>query len=83
LAVPLHDEDDVEARHLLVAFGADIRAARHARNLSQEQLAGLVGIGQQYLSRIEHGERRPALALMIRIARQVGLRVFLTTGRRR
>jgi transcriptional regulator with XRE-family HTH domain len=75
-------EDEEEARRLFVSFGKAIRAARRRRRMTQQHLAKLTGFGQDYISRIERGERRPGMAAMIAIARAVGLVVRLSTHRR-
>ena len=40
------------------AIGARARMIRRRRGLSLEVVAGLVGISKQYLSALEHGQRR-------------------------
>jgi transcriptional regulator with XRE-family HTH domain len=75
-------EDEEEARRLFVSFGKAIRAARRHRRITQQHLAKLTGFGQQYISKVENGERHPSVVAMIAIARAVGLAVRLSTHRR-
>ena len=46
-----------------------IKLARIARNLSQQELADLVGATRQTIGLIEKGKYNPSLNLCIRIAR--------------
>ena len=57
------------------AFGAQIRSLRHARALSQEELAHRAGIHVTYLSGIERGLRNPALKNIRAIAGALDIRV--------
>jgi transcriptional regulator with XRE-family HTH domain len=52
-----------------------VRAWRDYRNLSQAQLAGVVGISRAYLAQIEGGERTGTLEVTARIARALGCRI--------
>ena len=52
--------------------GRNLRRLRRDRDLSQGQVARLVGIRQQELSAIEHG-LQPKLALVDRLARVLGV----------
>jgi transcriptional regulator with XRE-family HTH domain len=53
--------------------GAVIRAARHARRVTQIELAATVGCLQSQLSEIEGGRKRLTLLLAARIARALRL----------
>ena len=57
------------------AFGAHIRALRHERALSQEEVAHRAGLHVTYLSGIERGKRNPSLKNLRRIARALGVPV--------
>lgn len=48
--------------------GGNVRSLRRARELTQEQLAGDVGIDLTYLGGIERGKRNPSLDVLIRIS---------------
>ena len=49
-----------------------IKDLRRARTLNQEKLARLVGISQQYLSKIEKGQLVPTPDVQVRIAAILG-----------
>ena len=49
-----------------------IKAARAARDLSQEQLAKLCDVSRQTLSAIEQGDYNPTINLCIAICRALG-----------
>jgi transcriptional regulator with XRE-family HTH domain len=53
------------------AIGAKIRAARKARDLTQEDVAPRLGVTQSHLSAIERGKAGVGLRL-IRVARAIG-----------
>jgi len=49
-------------------LGARIRELRKAHGLTQDYLAEILGVEQQYVSLMEHGKRYPSLDRLIRIA---------------
>ena len=49
-----------------------LKAARAAKDLSQEQLAQLVGVTRQTIGMIEAGRFNPSLALCVAICRALG-----------
>lgn len=49
-------------------FGENVRRARKAAGLSQEQLADDAGVGRSYMSDIECGRRNPSIEIIGRIA---------------
>jgi transcriptional regulator with XRE-family HTH domain len=49
-------------------LGTRIRELRKAKGIAQEQLAEVLGIEQQYMSRIELGKSYPSLDRLTRIA---------------
>ena len=51
-----------------VIVGKVIQQFREQKNVSQEVLSGLAGIGRTHLSAIERGVRRPTLETFFRIA---------------
>jgi len=53
------------------AIGRLIKSAREERDLSQEQLADMVGVSSPYISQLELGKRLPTDALTIKIAKAV------------
>ena len=52
-------------------LGARIRELRKAKGIAQEQLAEVLGIEQQYMSRIELGKSYPSLDRLMRIAEEL------------
>ena len=52
----------------LKAIGTRIKAAREAQNLTQEQLAEIIGISATHVSVIERGVKAPKLETFIEIA---------------
>ncbi len=58
-----------------VPIGARLRAARLAKNLTLEAVAGSVGITAGYLSRLERDQVSPSVASLVAICSALGLRV--------
>jgi transcriptional regulator with XRE-family HTH domain len=52
--------------------GANIRALRKAKKLTQEELAGDSGIDLTYMGGIERGKRNPSLMVLVAIAKALG-----------
>ena len=59
----------------LVSVGEKVKEARKIRGLSQEELAGLVGLDRTYLGGVERGERNIAALNIIRIAISLDIEV--------
>jgi transcriptional regulator with XRE-family HTH domain len=55
--------------------GKVIAEQRKKRDISQEVLSGLAGIGRTHLSAIERGERKPTLETVYRIALALNMRL--------
>ncbi|KAB0514763.1 helix-turn-helix transcriptional regulator, partial [Xanthomonas cissicola] len=51
-----------------IAFGKAVRAARVARQISQEELATRAGIERSHMGKIERGQHMPTLALILRVS---------------
>ena len=49
-----------------------MKSARVARDLSQQQLADLIGVSRQTISAIEKGDYNPTINLCISICRALG-----------
>ena len=49
-----------------------MKSARVARDLSQQQLADLIGVSRQTISAIETGDYNPTINLCIAICRELG-----------
>lgn len=56
-------------------LGNRMRVARAERELSQEQLASLVGVTRQTISSIETGQYCPSALLAFQLAERLGKRV--------
>src|SRR5207237_8083159 len=50
------------------AFGAQLRAWRQARHLSQEELAGRANVSPRHLSFVENGRSQPSRELVLALA---------------
>lgn len=50
------------------AIGAKVRIARHARGISVERFALMVGIDRNYLRDIEYGRANPTVDVMVKIS---------------
>ncbi len=59
------------------SVGAAIRHYRKQAGLSQEQLAELVGLHRSYLSGLESGKETEQLRRILRVLRQLGVRMTL------
>jgi putative transcriptional regulator len=49
-----------------------MKSARVARDLSQQQLADLIGVSRQTISAIEKGDYNPTINLCIAICKELG-----------
>ena len=52
--------------------GRNVRRAREAAGLTQEQLAERSGFSQQYISDLERGRRNPTIVSVFEIAQALG-----------
>ena len=55
-------------------FGQNVRAARHARGWTQEDLSHASGLAVVQVSRIERGIREIRLTTLLRLSRRLKLR---------
>jgi transcriptional regulator with XRE-family HTH domain len=53
--------------------GSFLRAAREARQLTQEQVAGLAGCDRSTLARLENGGARPSLSTLAALCDALGI----------
>jgi transcriptional regulator with XRE-family HTH domain len=53
--------------------GANIRAIRKQRGVSQEQLADALGVHRTYMGGVERGERNLTLRSLERLAERIGV----------
>lgn len=64
-----------DKKSLTILLGKAIRERRKSQGLTQDELAEKIGIGNQALSRIEHGMIAPKLERLPKIARVLGCEV--------
>lgn len=57
----------------LYIFGANVRALRLQKNLTQEQLADICGLHRTYIGAIERGNSNVSLNNMVCIAHALGV----------
>ncbi|MYR41948.1 XRE family transcriptional regulator [Streptomyces sp. SID5910] len=58
---------------VLDAVGPRLRALRRVRGITLADVAGTTGVSQSTLSRLESGQRRPTLELLLPLARMYGV----------
>ncbi len=66
---------DEETARVAEHIGANVRALRVARGLSQEQLAERIEREPNYLQKIEYGAAIPSIPTLVRLARILGVPV--------
>lgn len=69
------DEDDEFARQMNLRLGANVRALRQARGLTQEQLGEATGQGRVYVQRIEGGTINATLKTLVSLSRALACSV--------
>ena len=57
-----------------LALGREIKKAREVLQKSQEVLAFEAGIHRTYVSLIERGKKSPTLAVIVRLAKALGIK---------
>lgn len=63
------EEQDEDLADVLTAVGPRLRALRRQRGTTLAQLSEATGISLSTLSRLESGQRRPTLELLLPLAR--------------
>jgi len=58
----------VDPRELRQAFAANLRRLRHAKGISQEDLAYEAGVNRTYVSKLEKGTSYPGLEIIAKLA---------------
>jgi transcriptional regulator with XRE-family HTH domain len=58
----------MDPRDLRDAFAANLRRLRHAKGISQEDLAYEAGINRSYMSKLEKGASYPGLEIIAKLA---------------
>lgn len=66
------ETEDLLEQQLLDVLAANLRVARAARGLKQEDMADLVGLNRNYLGGIERGERNITLGSLAKLAHALG-----------
>src|SRR5437660_12130297 len=61
-------------RPMKKTLGDVIKRRRMQMNLSQRQLAQMLGVKASHVGYLEHGQRRPSLSLVSKIAESPGLK---------
>lgn len=56
-----------------VLVGKNVRRARSASGLTQEQLAEASGLSQQYISGVESGRRNPTVVTLWELSQPLGV----------
>ncbi len=81
IGTPRRDTFESEVKEAIQAYhvGEAIKQARQAKNLTQEQLAELMGVKKAQISRIERGHN-PTLHTITRAFNALGMAVSLTCG---
>lgn len=57
----------------LIQFGKNLKKAREAKRLSQEELAHLAGFSRSYYTEIETGKRNPSFLNIIKLIKTLGV----------
>ena len=57
-------------------FGQRLKELREAKNLTQEDLAAIVGVHQTYIGKIETGKANPSLLLMYKLTRAIDITLY-------
>lgn len=72
-------------KHLTQTLAANVRTYRHARGISQEELADACGLHRTYVGSVERGERNVTLSTLEVLASALGVSVpqLLTPSRNR
>jgi transcriptional regulator with XRE-family HTH domain len=63
----------MDPRDLRQAFAANLRRFRHAKGISQEDLAYEADVNRTYLSKLEKGVSYPGLEIIAKIANALGI----------
>lgn len=62
-----------------MVIGEEVKTARTAKGLTQDELAGLVGISRNYISDIERGQYTPSVKTLAALAATLDIDLnFLT-----
>lgn len=64
---------DARVERELKRLGKRLRDARHARGLSQEQAAELIGVHAKYMPRLESGGANPTVTTLVAASTAYGI----------
>ncbi|MEA1647821.1 helix-turn-helix transcriptional regulator [Nitrospirillum sp. BR 11164] len=64
------------AEDIRIQFGKLLRQQRKVKGLTQEELAGRAGMAVPYLSDLERGKWNPSLAMIVDLARGLGVEAW-------
>ena len=62
------------------AFGDSLRKIRKEKNMTQDELAALLGTSKQVVSRYENGQRSPKVSVVLEYAEKLQVPVSVLTG---
>jgi transcriptional regulator with XRE-family HTH domain len=62
-------------------LGQELKAAREAAGLTQEQLAFQAGVDRSYVSLLEHDRKSPTLAMLFRLCDALGVKASALIAR--
>jgi transcriptional regulator with XRE-family HTH domain len=74
------DMADDDLTHVLTAVGPRLRTLRHSRGTTLAQLSEATGISLSTLSRLESGQRKPTLELLLPLAKAHGVQLDELVG---
>ncbi len=60
---------------LLKKFGKNVKIARIKKDLTQEQLAEIMGVSQNFVSNIENGKENMSLAKILELSEFIGTNI--------
>lgn len=63
----------MELQALQALLGKNVRLARRAASLTQEDLADRTGVAQDYVSKLESGQKNPEIATLLKFAKALGV----------
>lgn len=66
-------KDKIQYQNIYKQLGKNIRQARKACNISQEELAFRISSARNYIGCIERAEKAPSLAIIFDIARALNV----------
>lgn len=71
----IQDKKNLEKKNFAKKIGAEVRKAREARNLSQEELANNAGYYRTYVGHIETGTYSPSVHTVWRLAKAMDMKL--------